>query len=200
MSVSRILVLRNSISGAASFSNKGVDKAISAVRASSPNVSVVERDLVDNPVPMLTKETFESIRLGKVETANHKESIRLSDELITEIKSADMMIVGLPRYNFGTPASFKTYLDYIARPRVTFAYSEKGPQGLLPNIPVWAMMSTGGPYADDYYPEWIRTSLPFVGLSDITFFPIGGVGMQQGDASIAALDGAFEKAIGKLKK
>ena len=188
MTVSRVLVLRNAITGAASFSNKGVDKAIAAVKAAHPAAEIVERDLVKNPVPMLNEETHDAIRAFILNSDAQKTADKLSTELIEEIKSASLIIVGLPRYNFGTPATFKSYLDYVARPRVTFTYGANGPEGLLPNIPVWFVMSAGGVYGEDHYNQWLNAFFPFLGLKTLKYFPLGGVAMGKADEALAKFD------------
>ena len=188
MTVSRVLVLRNAVTGAASFSNKGVDKAIAAVKAAHPDAVIVERDLAKNPVPMLNEETCAAIRNFTLDTDAQKEADRLATELIEEVKSANLVIVGLPRYNFGVPATFKAYLDYVGRPRVTFAYGPNGPEGLLPNIPVWFVTSAGGVYGDDYYTKWLSTIMPFIGLKTIKFLRVEGIAMGKADEALAKLD------------
>lgn len=188
MTFSRVLVLRNAVTGAASFSNKGVDRAIAAVKAANPAIEIVERDLAKNPVPMLNEETCEAIRNFTLETDAQKEADKLATTLIEEIKSANLVIIGLPRYNFGVPATFKAYLDYVGRPRVTFAYGANGPEGLLPNIPVWFVTSAGGVYGDDYYTKWLTTVMPFLGLKTVKFLSVEGVAMGKADEALAKLD------------
>lgn len=188
MPVTRVLVLRNAVTGAASFSNKGVDKAIAAVKAAHPDAEFIERDLAKNPVPMLNEESYEAIRNFKLETDAQKEADRLATELIEEIKTSSLVIVGLPRYNFGVPATFKAYLDYVGRPRITFAYGANGPEGLLPNIPVWFVMSAGGIYGEDHFTQWIGTVLPFLGLKSYKFLPLEGVAMGKADEALAKFD------------
>ena len=51
-------------------------------------------------------------------------AIALSDTLVAELKAADAIVIGLPRYNFSVPASFKAYVDYIGRAGVTFKYTD----------------------------------------------------------------------------
>eukprot|EP00743_Colponemidia_sp_Colp-15_P012528 GILK01014295.1.p1 GENE.GILK01014295.1~~GILK01014295.1.p1 ORF type:complete len:201 (+),score=30.73 GILK01014295.1:42-644(+) len=195
MTIKRALVLRNAVTGAASFSNKGVNQAIASIKAAFPEVVIVERDLTKNQVPMLDEETADAIRNFKLDSDVQKKADALATELIEEIKTADLLIVGLPRYNFGVPTSFKTYLDYVARPKVTFQYGANGPEGLLPNVPVWLVMSAGGAYGEDYYWKWLNTVLPFIGLKNLTPLRIEGVAMGKADESIAALSEAVAEKI-----
>jgi len=61
-----------------------------------------------------------------------------SDALVAELKAADVLIIGVPIYNFAIPAKLKAWVDMVARARVTFRYTENGPEGLLrANGPTW---------------------------------------------------------------
>lgn len=60
-----------------------------------------------------------------------KEVLAESDALIAELQAADMLVIGLPMYNFGVPAAFKAWIDQVARARKTFQYTASGPEGLL---------------------------------------------------------------------
>ncbi len=53
----------------------------------------------------------------------------LDDALIAELKTADAIVLGVPMYNFGVPASLKNWIDAVSRAGVTFRYSEMGPEG-----------------------------------------------------------------------
>lgn len=71
-------------------------------------------------------------------TDTQRETLALSDTLIAELKAADTIVIGAPIYDFGIPATLKTWVDLIARAGITFKYSESGPQGLLTaNAPLW---------------------------------------------------------------
>lgn len=54
----------------------------------------------------------------------------LDDAPIAEIEAADVVVLSVPMYNFGVPASLKNWIDAISRSRcvqVTSRYTEKGP-------------------------------------------------------------------------
>ena len=55
-----------------------------------------------------------------------------SDALIDELQRADVIVLGLPMYNFGVPSTLKAYFDHVARAGVTFRYTdERARSGLL---------------------------------------------------------------------
>jgi len=45
-----------------------------------------------------------------------------SDELIGEIESADMIVIGTPMYNYGMPARLKAWVDQVVRVDRTFSF------------------------------------------------------------------------------
>ncbi|WP_426398582.1 FMN-dependent NADH-azoreductase [Ralstonia sp. R-29] len=45
-----------------------------------------------------------------------------SDALIDELLAADVIVAGVPMYNFGMPAQFKAYIDNIVRVGRTFGF------------------------------------------------------------------------------
>jgi FMN-dependent NADH-azoreductase len=73
----------------------------------------------------LVDDTIEAIRTPKefnLLPPAGKEARILSDRLIHEINVADIIVFGIPMYNFTIPASLKGYIDYIARLGLTFGY------------------------------------------------------------------------------
>lgn len=188
-----VLIVRSSVNGAASISNRMLDIWLAHARERLGEVHVVERDLAAHPVPLLTPETVAAIRAGVVDTPARIEADRLARELVAELQAADEIALGLPRYNFQTPAGFKSYIDTIARPRITFRYTESGPEGLLTNKPTYALMASGGQYPaeSDFYVPWLRQVLGFLGLKDVRIIQAQGVAM---DA-----DGALARATAAIK-
>lgn len=65
-----------------------------------------------------------------------REVLAESDALVDELISADLIVVGLPMYNFGPPAQFKAYIDNVVRVGRTFGFdrSRRGD-------PYWPLLS-----------------------------------------------------------
>ena len=173
-----LLVLRTSLNGANSFSNRLLDEYIAKAQARWPGLRVVGRDLNALPVPLLNSHTAAAIRADVRDTEERRAAIALSELLVAELNAADAIALGLPRYNFTVPATFKTYVDCIARPGVTFRYTESGPQGLLPDVPVTAFITSGGAYAhtdSDQMSGWLRQALGFLGLKRLEIIHAEGL-------------------------
>jgi len=103
-----------------------------------------------------------------------------SDQLIDELRQADVVVIGLPMYNFGIPSTLKAWIDHIARVGQTFRYTEKGPVGLLQDKPVYLFAARGGLYHGtprDTQSAYMTHFLNFIGLRNIEFVYAEGLAM-----------------------
>ncbi len=135
------------------------------------DVTVVERDLAHG-VPLLRETTLAAMWTSPSDrTDDQRAELEIADAYIDELVRADAVVIGLPIYNFGPPAAMKAWADLVARAGTTFRYTEQGPQGLVPNKPVYLIVASGGvPVGSDadQASTWLRTFLGFLGLTDVT--------------------------------
>src|SRR5690606_24510368 len=129
--MTKLLQINTSLFSDNGQSSKLSQDFVAAWRARHPDGTVVVRDLAANPLPHLTARRFQAC-LAKPEdsTPEQQATVADSDALIDELKSADQIVIGLPMYTFGIPATLKAYIDHIARAGVTFRYTANGPEGL----------------------------------------------------------------------
>src|SRR6266581_345567 len=115
-------------------------------------------------------------------TPEQQAVVDYSDALIGELKRADVVVLGLPMYNFGLPSTLKAYFDHVGRAGETFKYTEKGPAGLLTGKKVYVFAARGGMYAgtpNDTQTPFIRTFLSFIGMDDIEFIYAEGLAISE---------------------
>lgn len=62
-----------------------------------------------------------------------------SDRLVDQLIAADVVVVGLPMYNFGAPAQFKAWIDNIVRVGRTFGFDRS--RGA---VPYWPLLADAG--------------------------------------------------------
>jgi FMN-dependent NADH-azoreductase len=120
-----------------------------------------------------------------------------SQELIDELKAADVVVLGLPLYNFGVPSTLKAYFDHLARAGITFRYTANGPEGLLADRKVYIFAARGGFYqgtAADSQTPFVTSFLNFIGLKDLEYVYAEGLNIGE-DQKRSALDAAAEKII-----
>jgi FMN-dependent NADH-azoreductase len=144
-----------------------------------PDSRIVIRDLASDTVPHLNAERFAAF-LSKPGERSPAQSdvVAYSDALIAELKQANVIVLGLPMYNFGVPSQLKAYFDHIARAGETFRYSANGPVGLLTGKKAYIFAARGGLYAGtalDTQTHYVRDFLRFVGIEDIEFIYAEGL-------------------------
>lgn len=153
-------------------------------REANPGSRVVVRDLAAEPVPHLTAERFQAFLAKPDErTAEQKAIVAQSDALIDELAAADVLVIGLPMYNFGIPSTLKAWIDHVARVGRTFRYTESGSVGLLADRKTYVFAARGGQYRGtprDTQTAYMTHFLNFVGIRDIEFIHAEGLAM--GDA------------------
>ena len=194
-----LLQLNTSLFSANGQSSRLADDFTAVQKALNPNLRVVVRDLAKEPVPHLTAERFQAFLANPAErTPEQAEVVGYSDALIEELRRADTIVIGLPMYNFGLPSTLKAYFDHIARAGVTFAYTAKGPVGLLGGKKVFVFAARGGVYAGtpaDTQTAYVRDFLAFLGMTEVEFVYAEGLAM--GDA---ARNAALEAAQGSIRE
>jgi FMN-dependent NADH-azoreductase len=168
-----LLQLNSSLFSTDGQSSGLADQFVAQWRAAHPDGAVIVRDLARDPVPHLTGERFLAFLAKPGEhTPAQQAIVDESDALIDELKRADVIVLGLPMYNFGVPSTLKAYLDHVARAGVTFRYTEKGPAGLLSGKKAYVFATRGGRYsgtAADTQTGFVRQFLAFVGIEDVEF-------------------------------
>ena len=102
--------------------------------------------------------------------------------LVSELEKADVVVIGLPIYNFGVPAAFKAWIDQVVRAKLTFRYGKTGPEGLLKNKMAYIILSSGGTELGsdiDFVSSYIRHVLGFIGIDVVTFIDSSGIGKDE---------------------
>lgn len=201
----RILVINSSISGEASVSRALVEDTVQLLLASAPDAVVTRRDLGDDPIPHLTPKTVAGVRAVPA-TEDEFATTGLSDDLIAELQEATILVIGAPMYNFSIPSSLRAWFDHVLRPRVTFAYSESGPEGLLKGIRAIVIQSRGGIYTEgpakviDFQEPYLKQLLGFVGITDVAFVHAEkvGFGPEARDAAIEHARSQIAAAVTRI--
>ncbi|MGB7419642.1 MAG: NAD(P)H-dependent oxidoreductase [Erythrobacter sp.] len=165
--MSTILHISSSISGNASVSRELGDRLTQRL-AEAHGAEIAERDLSTNDVPLIDGLRFEANNTAPEErNTAQSELATISDTLIEELRRADTLVVSIPMYNFGPPASVKAWADLVARVGTTFRYTENGPEGLLTGRTAYIVGTSGGtPLGGemDYTTTWLRQYLTFLGF------------------------------------
>jgi FMN-dependent NADH-azoreductase len=197
----RILKIKASVFSANGQSSRLVDEFVALLREQNPGAEVIERDLAAEPIPHL-----DGARVGaffakpEERSAEQKAVIAYSDALIDELRRADVIVLGLPMYNFGVPSQLKAWFDHIARAGETFKYTEKGAVGLLTGKKAYLFAARGGLYAgtqNDWQTQFVRYFLGFIGITDVEFVYAEGLalGAESRNKSVAAAQAGVRRLV-----
>jgi FMN-dependent NADH-azoreductase len=149
--------------------------------------TVLARDLASG-VPLLDHELVAAFQTAEADRTDAQRALlEASERLVRELEQADAVVLTVPIYNFGVPASFKAWIDLVARARRTFRYSPTGPVGLLADRPVYVVITSGGTRlgsSADFVSGWLRHVLGFLGLKDVHVVEADGL-MIDRDAALA---------------
>jgi FMN-dependent NADH-azoreductase len=169
MNALRVLRIDSSAKNEASVTRQLADLMLQRLADLQP-VQVVNRD-VSQGLPFLDNSwVAANFTAPEVRDTAMQATLALSDALVREVQDADVLVIGVPIYNFGVPAPLKAWFDLIARARLTFHYTEHGPQGLLAGKKAYLLAASGGTPvggAIDFATPWLKHVLGFVGINDV---------------------------------
>jgi len=196
-----ILQINSSARRDASHSTALASKLVARLREVDPEAGVTVRDLAVTPHPVLDEDVLGALFTPEAQrTPAQAARVRLDDALIAEVKAADVIVLGVPMYNFGVPAQLKNWIDAISRAQVTCRYTANGPEGLLKGKKVYVALTRGGKYrntpADTQVP-YLKTVFAFLGMTDVHFVYAEGLAMgpDAERSGLAAAHAQIEEAV-----
>lgn len=149
-------------------------------------LNITHRDLA-NGIPFINGSWIDAnFTQPSQRSVEQQASLRQSDSLVNELKNADIIVMGVPIYNFHVPAAFKAWIDLVARAGETFRYTENGPVGLLKDKKAYVVVASGGTQLGspiDFISAYLQHVLGFIGIQDVTLI----------DASQGNKDNAIEQ-------
>lgn len=173
----KILHVDSSITGARSVSRE-LSALVVAQLGGSEQHEVVYRDIVAEDLPHFTAVTAPSAHpiskaapvLDKAQQAKRD----TSDAILAEFLAADVVVIGVPMYNFTLPSELKAWIDRIVIPGTTFKPGPNGPEGLAGDKRVILAIARGGYYGEEsafraaeHAESLLRTALGFIGVKNV---------------------------------
>ena len=196
MSKNKLTVLRIDSSGRrhGSTTRALTDQFIESLKEKTADVAVITRDLADG-MPFVDEDWIgANFTPAENRTAAQSAILAFSDSLVEELKAADIVVIGAPIYNFNILAVLKAWIDQVARARVTFQYTEKGPVGLLKGKRAVIVTASGGVKVGsdyDFGTDYLKHLLAFIGITETSMIAADGLATDQ--------DGALSRAGADLK-
>jgi len=141
---------------------------------------VVVRDVAQENLPVMSAETLINLYTyaeGSKVGGRLQTHLALSALLIEELISADVVVLGVPMYNFGVPAYLKNWIDHVARQGQTCRYGADGPEGLIGDTRVFIVATSGGtPIGSnaDHATHHVSQVFGFLGATSVEVIDAGG--------------------------
>lgn len=179
--MAKILVLKSSIMGEGSQTNRLIDVMLEHRKDQGLQDDITIRNLAEMNLPVLDLEIFQALRGAENINQDIQQIVALSDELISELKSADLLVIGAPMYNLNVPTQLKNWFDLVARARQTFRYTETYPQGLVDGVKAVVVSSRGGIHVGqetEAVTPYLKAVLGLMGIHDVEFIYAEGLDMQ----------------------
>lgn len=190
-----ILHIDSAITGEASVSRSLTADIVAKLTAANPDASVTYRDL-NAGVPAIDTDWFQAVRMTPDNpTPEQQKLLAISDAYLAEVEAADVVVIGLPIYNFTLSAQLKNWLDQIARAGRSFRYTAEGPEGLLKGKrAIVAYSAAGTPIGSDYdhASGYLRFMLGFLGITDVDFVAADRLAMDR-EAGLARAQEALDQ-------
>jgi len=161
-----------------------------------PDDEIIYRDLNDEMI-FISNLTESGMKIPEAEQSNQqKKMFELSDKLVLELKESDKIIISVPIYNFGPPATLKAWADLAARVKETFKYNEDGSRvGLLEDKQAFLVITSGGTKInskEDFLTPWLIHVLNFFGIKNINIIAADQMAIDY-DKSIQAAEAQINK-------
>jgi FMN-dependent NADH-azoreductase len=197
--MTHILHLDSSARGSSSHSRTVSGELVAALKAADPSVTVTYRDLGHEAIPYVSETLISAMYTpAEMRTAEQNAEIALSDQLVAELAAADVYVFGIPMYNFSVPGVFKSYIDQVVRPGVTFDPATY--QGLLLNKKAFVITARGGGgygpgearEAYNVQDPVVKNAFGLMGVTDIEFIHVNNTARGE-DVVNGALAEAREK-------
>ena len=201
--MTKLLVVETSPRGDHSISRNMTSRFVAVWRAAHPGGEVVNRDLVDTELTFINAPWLQAY-FTPVEqhSADMKEALRLSDELVAELLAADHIVIATPVYNYNVPAALKVWIDHIVRKGLTLGNDGSG---LVTGKKATVLLASGGVYTEgspiqdrDIANQYLRLILKVIGITDVTF--VAGGGAKAVDLQKQTMDGFIAKLEPEIRQ
>jgi FMN-dependent NADH-azoreductase len=178
----RLLHIQSSPNVAHSLTRMLSDKFVQTWVSHHANMEVDVLDLVTDPLPHFGPDILAAGAKPSAEwSSNTREAVQRSERLVSQLESADILVIGSPMINFTISSQLKSWFDHVTVAGRTFQYSAPGvAKGLLFGKKVFVIEARGGDYSDlpvnafDFQEPLLRILLMFLGMFDVSFIRAEG--------------------------
>lgn len=203
--MNQILLITSSPRGTESLSTRFATEVADGIKARSGGTLTV-RNLATNPLPHITSAYIHGrVTSPEAHTPEQAAAVGIAQELVDELKAADIIVLGSGMINFGLSSQLKAWFDHVTWPGVTFGYGDAGPEGLLVGKKIYLVTAAGGVFSEgayaqfDFQTNYLLHLLGFIGLTDVELVRVEGTvfGPDAAKAAIANTEAAVQALLSK---
>ncbi len=151
-------------------------------KASHGEFEVELLDLARDPLPHWGPDAISGFMTPEAgRTPEQQAAVDLSEQLISQVEAATVLVIACPMYNMSIPTQLKSWIDYLTRAGRTFKFTGQGQyKGLIWNKKAFVILSRGGDYSQapastfDFQEPLVRANLGLIGVTDVTFIRAEG--------------------------
>ncbi|WP_345989069.1 NAD(P)H-dependent oxidoreductase [Chryseobacterium sp. Chry.R1] len=153
-----------------------------------PEDHIVYRNMGQENIPHVTEKWIAAaFKPAGLRTDEDIETLQVSNQLVAELKNADVIVLGTPMYNWSVPSVLKAYIDQVVRVNETVLVNKNKPEnpytGLLINKKAYLLMVRGNAGYDpgefyehmDFQTTYLKTVLNIMGIKNINCMTLNGV-------------------------
>jgi FMN-dependent NADH-azoreductase len=162
-------------------------------------------DLLKEQMPIFNEDSIQAyykrnyggVKLSETEM----KLLEKNDQLISQLKSHDLLVLAFPMHNFGMPAAVKAYMDAVIFKGETFEPGKK----LMAGKKALVLFTSGGVYSEDSfnfeYPNWnsialnAKVNFNFMGFDDSEV--IGHSLREKAEEKLQELKGKIQQTLTK---
>lgn len=196
--MTKILHITASIRGDQSVSRQ-LSTELATGLAAKHGANITVRNLAANDLPYIDEARFAANLTSPAERSPEQQKLAtIGDELIAELQAADIIVMGVPMYNFAMPGTVKNWADLVARAGTTFRYTPDGSEGLLKGKQAYLAVATGGAPVGgpaDFLTPWLKQFLGFLGIPVTDMVYADGIMGEGGEAKVKAAREEVAKII-----
>lgn len=193
-----VLIINASSRGDNSFSRKLTRFFEREWTKTHPSANFTYRELGKSHIPHITEDWIEgAFKSVDLRTKEEKLALKFSDELVEELKSSDIIVLGSPMYNWSIPSSLKAYIDQVLRMNRTLTINPEMPKspyvGLLKGKKAYFLLVQGGTgygpgefyHHMDFQTKYLKTVFNIIGISDTEVISMDSTAMGEGKSQIS---------------
>jgi FMN-dependent NADH-azoreductase len=196
--MSKILIINASARKARSISRYMTNIFVELWEQKNPSDTFIYRELGQDNIPHVTEEwIIGAFKPAYLRNAGDMEALKISNQLVAELKDADIYVIGTPMYNWSVPSVLKAYIDQVLRVNETVLVSKEDIEnpytGLLKDKKVFLLMVRGNMGYDpgdfyehmDFQTKYLKTVFSILGIDDVSHVALNGSAIEENSLALA---------------